>query len=83
LAAVEQQVRELELEVNEKETHAQRINADIDQRRSVLDKAKESSKEVDKIVDDLRSTIDVLKKDESTLTQQIDSMRRELSDLEN
>ena len=51
---MEQQVRELELEVNEKETHAQRINADIDSRRQVLEKAKESSKEVDKIMDELR-----------------------------
>ena len=68
LAAVEQQVRQVELEVNEKETHTQRINADIDSRRQVLDKAKESSKEVDKIIEDLRSIIDVLKKDESTLT---------------
>ena len=56
------------MEDNEKETHTQRINADIDSRRQVLDKAKESSKEVDKIIEDLRSIIDVLKKDESTLT---------------
>lgn len=48
----------------------------------MLEKAKESSKEVDKIMEELRSTIDVLKHDESTLTQQIDSMRRELSELE-